>query len=37
LIWRSVLVPGSIKLSKLHVVVQRTMGWMGGHLHEFIL
>jgi hypothetical protein len=37
LIWRSVLVPGSIKLSKLHVVVQRTMGWMGGHLDEFIL
>lgn len=37
LIWRSVLVPGSIKLSKLHVVVLRTMGWMGGHLHEFII
>ncbi len=37
LIWRSALVPGSIKLSKLHVVVLRTMGWMGGHLHEFII
>jgi hypothetical protein len=36
-IWRSVLVPGSIKLSKLHIVVLRTMGWMGGHLHEFII
>lgn len=31
------LVPGSIKLSKRHVVVLRTMGWMGGHLHEFII
>lgn len=36
-IWRSVLVPGSIKLSKLHAVLLRTMGWMGGHLHEFII
>src|SRR5438093_7367302 len=36
-IWRSVLVPGSIKLSTLHAVVLRTMGWMGGHLHEFII
>jgi hypothetical protein len=36
-IWRSVLVPGSIKLSVLHVVLLRTMGWMGGHLHEFII
>jgi Plasmid pRiA4b ORF-3-like protein len=36
-IWRSVLVPGLIKLSKLHVVLLRTMGWMGGHLHEFII
>jgi hypothetical protein len=36
-IWRTVLVPGSIKLSELHVVMLRTMGWMGGHLHEFII
>ena len=36
-IWRSVLVPGSIKLSNLHIVLLRTMGWMGGHLHEFII
>ena len=36
-IWRRILVPGSIKLSKLHVVLQQTMGWMGGHLHEFIV
>ena len=31
------LVPGSIKLPKLHVVLLYTMGWMGGHLHEFII
>ena len=36
-IWRRILVPGSIKLPKLHVVLLQTMGWMGGHLHEFII
>ncbi|MEW5837130.1 MAG: plasmid pRiA4b ORF-3 family protein [Pseudomonadota bacterium] len=36
-IWRRVLVPGSIKLAKLHVVLLWTMGWLGGHLHEFII
>lgn len=36
-IWRRVVVPGSIKLSKLNVVLQATMGWLGGHLHEFVI
>lgn len=36
-IWRSILVPGTIKLSKLHVVLQWTMGWVGGHLHLFFI
>ena len=36
-IWRQILVPGSIKLSKLHVVLQYAMGWEGGHLHEFMI
>lgn len=36
-IWRRVLVPSDIKLPKLHVVLLLTMGWMGGHLHEFIV
>ncbi len=36
-IWRRVVVPGSIKLSKLHGVLQAAMGWLGGHLHEFII
>jgi Plasmid pRiA4b ORF-3-like protein len=35
-IWRQVLVPGSIKLPKLHGVLLWTMGWDGGHLHEFV-
>jgi hypothetical protein len=36
-IWRRILVPGSIKLHKLHSVLLRTMGWAGGHLHEFVI
>src|SRR6059036_2721688 len=36
-IWRRVLVPGSIKLSKLHVVLLWAMGWHGGHLHGFVI
>ena len=35
-VWRRIVVPGSIKLSTLHVVLLSAMGWMGGHLHEFI-
>jgi hypothetical protein len=35
-IWRQIRVPGSIKLPKLHGVLQRTMGSDGGHLHEFV-
>jgi hypothetical protein len=36
-IWRRLLVPGSIKLHKLHAVLLWTMGWAGGHLHEFVI
>jgi hypothetical protein len=35
-IWRRIVVPGSIKLRKLHVVLLLAMGWDGGHMHEFI-
>ena len=35
-IWRQILVPGSIRLSNLHGVLLWTMGWEGGHLHEFV-
>ena len=36
-IWRRILVPAAIKLNKLHVVLLWTMGWAGGHLHEFVI
>ena len=36
-IWRRILVPATIKLSKLHVTLLWTMGWAGGHLHEFVI
>lgn len=35
-IWRRVLVPSDLSLDKLHVVVQDAMGWLDGHLHQFI-
>jgi Plasmid pRiA4b ORF-3-like protein len=35
-IWRQILVPGSIKLPKLHGVLLWAMGWDGSHLHEFV-
>jgi hypothetical protein len=34
-IWRRLLVPAEIKLSKLHVVLQMSMGWEESHLHCF--
>jgi hypothetical protein len=36
-VWRQILVPASIKLHQLHVVLLWTMGWAGGHLHEFVI
>jgi hypothetical protein len=36
-IWRRILVPGSVKLHQLHAVLLWTMGWAGGHLHEFVI
>lgn len=35
LIWRRILVPGSIKLPKLHDLLQLVMGWSDSHLHSF--
>ena len=34
-IWRRLLVPGEIKLSKLHLIFQVAMGWENYHLHAF--
>ena len=36
-IWRRVLVPSDLPLSKLHTVIQVAMGWTNSHLHEFIV
>ncbi len=34
-IWRRLLVPGGIKLAKLHSIFQAAMGWEDYHLHSF--
>jgi hypothetical protein len=34
-VWRRLLIPGDITLGGLHGVIQRAMGWGGGHLHAF--
>ena len=34
-IWRRLLVPAVLTLAQLHVVLQTTMGWQDGHMHEF--
>ena len=34
-IWRRLLVPAVMTLAQLHDVVQASMGWQGGHMHEF--
>ena len=34
-IWRRILVPGSIKLPKLHDLLQLVMGWTDSHMHSF--
>ena len=34
-VWRRVLVPETVTLTKLHAILQSTMGWTNSHLHEF--
>lgn len=36
-IWRRVVVPGDIRLSQLHRVIQGAMGWTDSHLHDFLI
>ena len=36
-VWRRVLVPGGVKLSKLHDIFQAAMGWTNSHLHSFTI
>jgi hypothetical protein len=35
LVWRRLLVPGSVRLDKLHRMFQAAMGWHDYHLHSF--
>ena len=35
-VWRRLLVPTTIDLSRLHVALLWGTGWQGGHLHEFV-
>ena len=34
-IWRRILVPGSVRLDKLHLIFQEAVGWTNSHLHQF--
>jgi len=36
-IWRRILVPGGIRLAKLHLILQAAMGWTNSHLHAFTI
>ena len=36
-IWRRLLVPKTMRLDRLHFVLQIAMGWRGGHLHAFTI
>ena len=35
-IWRRFTVDSKITLDNLHYVIQEVMGWMDGHLHEYV-
>ncbi len=36
-VWRRLLVPGGIRLAKLHMIFQAAMGWTNSHLHAFTI
>lgn len=36
-VWRRLLVPGSVRLAKLHSMFQAAMGWTNSHLHSFTI
>jgi Plasmid pRiA4b ORF-3-like protein len=36
-VWRRLLVPGTIRLGKLHDIFQAAMGWHNSHLHNFLI
>ncbi|HEY3842077.1 MAG TPA: plasmid pRiA4b ORF-3 family protein [Acidimicrobiales bacterium] len=36
-VWRRLLIPGQVKLAKLHLMLQAAMGWSDSHLHAFAI
>lgn len=34
-VWRRLLVPGGVRLNRLHEIFQAAMGWTDSHLHNF--
>ncbi|HUZ41327.1 MAG TPA: plasmid pRiA4b ORF-3 family protein [Acidimicrobiales bacterium] len=34
-VWRRILVPTNVRMSKLHDILQGTMGWTDSHMHAF--
>ncbi|TLQ44987.1 plasmid pRiA4b ORF-3 family protein [Streptomyces marianii] len=36
-VWRQLLVPASIRLDRLHSVIQDAMGWQNCHMHAFTI
>ena len=36
-VWRRFLVPITIDLPRLHATLLFGMGWLGGHIHEFVI
>lgn len=36
-VWRRLLVPGTVRLAKLHDMFQAAMGWTNAHLHSFTI
>jgi len=34
-VWRRILVPGNMTFDRLHIAIQKAMGWTDSHLHEF--
>ena len=35
MVWRRLLVPGGVRLNRLHEMFQAGMGWTNSHLHQF--
>ena len=36
-VWRRLLVPGGVRLGRLHGMLQAAMGWTDSHLHSFTI